>query len=151
MGLRRLARELALKALYSYEFQDEPEDTDIYQLYNEVNQHLINICDSEKEHGNGSSSEKVIEFAGSILKALVFNMDEVDLLINKQSENWTIERLAVIDRELLRIAVAEMKYLNTPPPVVINESIEIAKKYSTENSGKFVNGILDAIGHELPK
>jgi N utilization substance protein B len=73
------------------------------------------------------------------------------VIINNQSDNWTIERLAVIDREILRIAVAEMKYIKTPHPIVINESIEIAKKYSTENSGKFVNGILDAISSELQK
>ncbi len=149
MGLRRLARELALKALYSYEFQDESVETDYYRLYNELNTHLVNIAQTEHDHDKHHTSEKSIEFAAQILKALIFNMADVDEVINNQSDNWSIERLAVIDREILRVAVSEMKYLDTPHPIIINEAIEIAKKYSTENSGKFVNGILDAISGEL--
>ncbi len=151
MGLRRLARELALKALYSYEFMDEQESADYYKLYNELNSHLVDIAQTEHDFEKNPTSDKSIEFASQILKALIFNVDNVDEIINNQSDNWSIERLAVIDREILRVAVTEMKYLDTPHPIIINEAIEIAKKYSTENSGKFVNGILDAISGDLSK
>jgi len=65
-------------------------------------------------------------------------------VIVKHSENWRFERLAAIDRAILRLAMHELRSANTPPKVVLNEAIELAKKFSSEGSGKFVNGILDA-------
>jgi N utilization substance protein B len=76
----------------------------------------------------------------------VFNqIPEIDAMINEASTNWTVARLPATDRALLRSAVYELKYMDTPRKVVINEAIELAKEYGTENSGRFVNGVLDKI------
>jgi N utilization substance protein B len=69
----------------------------------------------------------------------------IDELIVKQAENWRLERLAVIDRAILRLAIYELRTTDTPPKVILNEAVELAKKFSSEEAGAFVNGILDAV------
>ena len=76
--------------------------------------------------------------------------DEVDKLIQKHAKNWRLERMPAVDRNLLRAAVAEMiGFPKTPAPIVINETLEIAKRYAAPESLQFLNGVLDAIGREL--
>ena len=89
-------------------------------------------------------------FADDLHRLATTREDEVDALIEKHAQNWRMERMPVVDRNLLRTAVAEMLgYPKTPAAVVINESLEIARRYAAPESVNFLNGVLDAIGREL--
>jgi N utilization substance protein B len=89
-------------------------------------------------------------FADDIHRLAVEREDEVDALIQKHAQNWRLERMPVVDRNLLRAAVAEMLgYPKTPAAVVINETLEIARRYAAPESLNFLNGVLDAVGREL--
>ncbi|MEE9315616.1 MAG: transcription antitermination factor NusB [bacterium] len=129
MGLRRLSREYALQILYAI---------DVCKLEAEEAQKSF-----WKEHKTG---KKVLEFATTLVEGTVKNLSQIDSLIIKYARNWDINRMASIDRNILRQATFEILYLlDIPVNVIINEAVEVAKKYSTEESGKFVNGILDKI------
>lgn len=92
------------------------------------------------------------EFAGTLVRGVVGHQAELDALIAGYAEDWTIERMPVVDRNLLRLGAFELLYLDdVPAAVTINEAVELAKTYSTEDSGRFVNGILGRIaGHSPP-
>lgn len=129
MGLRRLSREYALQILYA-----------------------VDVCNLESEDAQKSfwkdrkSGKKVLEFATTLVEGTLKNLPQIDSLIVKYARNWDIHRMASIDRNILRQATFEILYLlDIPINVIINEAVELAKKYSTEESGKFVNGILDKI------
>ena len=95
--------------------------------------------------GNDEDSD-VKEFTYSIVETTRKNLDAIDDIIRKAAEHWSVERMAVIDKNILRAATCELLYrTDIPHTVVINEAIEIAKKYSTEESASFINGILDRI------
>jgi len=135
MGTRRKARELVLQACYAFEFSGNP------QL--QVLEAIIL-----------SSGEKpiVVTFAASLYRKATDHAEEVDSMIKKWAANWEFSRIAIIDRILLRMAICEfMHFEDIPPKVSIDEAIEIAKLYSTENSGRFINGLLDAILAHLEK
>lgn len=88
----------------------------------------------------------VRDFAGQLVRGSSENLAEIDTLISKHSEHWKLYRMAAIDRSILRLATYEILYRNDiPPKATINEAIEMAHKYSTPDSGKFINGILDRI------
>ncbi len=121
---RRLLREKALQVLYAYEMNDEGLD----RLSEEI---LINI---ESESGKAFSRE--------LINRVVGNKKELDRQIKERVSNWEIDRIALMDKLLLRIGIVELLFFpDIPPKVSINEVIEIAKDYSTLNSGKFINGI----------
>ena len=85
-------------------------------------------------------------FAEPLIRGALKHRDEADELIRKYAENWDLHRMAAVDRNILRLAIYEMLHREDVPPVVsINEAVEIAKKFSTDNSGKFINGILDRV------
>lgn len=129
---RRKLREKALQVLYAYEMNREGLEL----LLNGV---LADV-----------SSEADREFTRELVSKAVVNQKALDELIKEKVANWEMDRIALIDRLLLRIAITElMHFPDIPPKVSINEVIEIAKIYSTAKSGKFVNGILDAILSEL--
>ena len=124
---RRDERELALKILYALEFNAISVEEQIDKLDPDLKQ-------------NAS------EFALKIIKVGSEKKDELDSLITAQLFNWDFSRVAIIDKILLRMALAELLHFNdVPAEVTLNEVIEISKIYSTERSGKFINGILDAI------
>jgi N utilization substance protein B len=134
MGLRRDAREAAVQFLYQVDTH-RPENIDAA---------LKEFWSQNEEPQN------VREFAGPLLRGVLEKMPEVDAKIRTLADNWDFERLAVVDRNILRLAVYEMLFRDDIPPVVsINEAIEIAKKFSTAESGKFVNGLLDRAKKEL--
>ena len=92
------------------------------------------------------------EFAEQILRSVIIHQNELDEEIKKRVSNWEIERIAMIDRILMRMGMCELAYLpDIPPKVSINEAIEIAKNFSTASSGKFINGILDGFLSDLKK
>lgn len=89
-------------------------------------------------------------FADALVKGVLQHRDQLDELIRKHAKNWDLHRMAVVDRNILRLAIHEMLHREDIPPVVsINEAVDIAKKFSTQESGKFVNGILDKIKGEV--
>ena len=89
-------------------------------------------------------------FAEPLIRGTLEHRDEIDALIKKHAKNWELHRIAAVDRNILRLAIYEMLHREDIPPVVsINEAVDIAKKFSTQDSGKFVNGILDKVKGEL--
>lgn len=89
-------------------------------------------------------------FADKLIKGVLENRNDLDERIKQHAENWDLHRMAVVDRNILRLAIYEMLHRDDIPPIVsINEAVDIAKKFSTQDSGKFVNGILDKIKGEL--
>ena len=98
----------------------------------------------------GADSE-VEGFARDLFQNVVTNVDRLDQLVREHAENWRLERIAAVDRNILRVALCELLYHpETPPNAAINEALEIARRFSGENSVKFVNGVLDAIRKSLP-
>ncbi len=129
MRKRTRAREYALRILYQFDINK----TD-----------LSIILDENFKFDNINLDIK--EFAYSIIKGTIKNLEEIDKIIAKYAQNWSVKRMAVIDRNILRMAIFELLFLkDIPPKVSINEAIELAKKYGDKNSGRFINGILDKI------
>ncbi|MBN2601112.1 MAG: transcription antitermination factor NusB [Candidatus Marinimicrobia bacterium] len=134
MRERRLARETALQAIYAQELSG-----DIIKTVE------ANIIDKSEE-----LPEELKPFARGIFESTVVHKKELDQYIKAKSENWDFERIAIIDRLIIRMAICEFLYFDDiPPKVSISEAIEIAKKYSTDDSSAFVNGILDAVLHMI--
>jgi N utilization substance protein B len=143
MGKRRRARELALQFLYQYDTLTEssPEDINI--------EGTLELFWATKEI---PLEDDVREFSGRLITGACDNMGGIDDIIDRYSEHWRLSRMSRIDRNILRMAVYELIYLrDIPPPVTINEAVELAKKYGAEESGAFVNGILDRIRMSLKK
>ena len=137
MGTRRQARELALQFLYQFdslkESSAESEDTEalLSTFWDETE---IEIDDDTKE------------FSSVIIRGSCSNLTNIDKVITSYSEHWRLNRMSTIDRNILRIAIYELAYLsNIPPPVTINEAVELGKRFGTEESGSFINGILDKV------
>ena len=129
MGKRRTARELALKFLYQTEYNSESPDSELVAFCERVN-----------------VSQEVQNFTQALIKKFLLHEKEVDELLKKISANWAPDRMAVIDKNIIRLGICELMFdSTTPPKVVINEAVEIAKKFGTEESPDFINGILDKI------
>jgi transcription antitermination protein NusB len=88
-------------------------------------------------------------FANKLFEGAAKDADELDALIVQHAQNWRLERMAIIDRAVLRLAIFELRISETPPKVVLNEAVDLAKKFSSEDAGAFVNGILDAVNKAL--
>lgn len=129
MHKRTRARRLAMLALYQADLLGE-------MYVQDAREWLL---------GRGISDE-LRTFALELFEKTLANAGDIDELLESVAENWHLGRMAAVDRALLRMAVSEMLYCkDTPPKVVINEAVELAKRYSTAASGAFVNGILDRI------
>jgi transcription antitermination protein NusB len=126
MGVRREGREAAVQYLY---LRDLNGDTDLPAYY--------------KFRGLSPSARR---FCDALVQGAIEHQQAIDEAIRKNTQNYELPRISVVDRNVLRVAIYEMLHCPEIPPVVsINEAIEIAKKYSTEESGRFVNGVLDQI------
>jgi len=88
-------------------------------------------------------------FANKLFEGAAKDADELDALIVQHAQNWRLERMAIIDRAVLRLAIYELRIAETPPRVVLNEAVDLAKKFSSADAGAFVNGILDAVNKAL--
>ena len=129
---RRIVREKTLQILYAYELNKESLSALIDGILSDV------------------PSKADRDFANDLVNRVTIHKNELDEKIKSRVNNWEMNRIALIDRILLRMGICELLYFpDIPPKVSINESIEIAKVYSTAGSGKFINGILDAILSEL--
>ena len=98
---------------------------------------------------SAKSADKTREFANQLFEGAAKDVAALDEVIGRHCENWRFERLAAIDRAILRLAVHEMSSCDTPRKVVLNEAVELAKKFSSEESGAFVNGVLDSVSKSL--
>ena len=129
MGNRRKARELAVQVLFHMEFS--PGDPDeIFDL----------ICE------NFNSSKSIRAFSRILLKGVCKNKEYLDKLIRQSSENWRLERMSILDRSIIRLGTFELLFMeDIPPKVSIDEAVELGKRYGTDESKSFINGILDNI------
>lgn len=127
MGMRRQARETALKILYEVEYHQVPYQKLIERMGN-----------SERMNTEG------LAFLNLLLNCFVENKSSIDKDIEKSSDHWKITRMPKVDRNILRLGITELKFIaDIPKSVTINEYLEIAKKYGTEDSSGFINGVLD--------
>ena len=133
MGRRRKAREDTLRILFRLEFENKQIEKTLDQYWK-----------SKK------ASEEIKEYSTWLVNGVISDQAKIDNIIQQVSEHWRISRMALVDRNILRMAVYELLYEeNIAPAIVINEAIEIAKKYSGEEAATFVNGILDAVRKDL--
>src|SRR5688572_26446029 len=129
MGARRKARELALQMLFQLDMGGNNPDQ---------------IVDTFEELQKSKSNTR--EFATKIFRGTVDNIEKIDDMIQNQAENWRLSRMAAVDRNIIRMSIYEFLHeTDTPKLVVIDEAIEIAKKFGTQKSSQFINGILDGI------
>ena len=133
MGTRRKSRELCLQMLFQSDMgKQTPEQ-------------VRNTFWAERT----GLDEEVRGFAQDLFNVATERQIEIDDLIQKHAQHWRIERMAAVDRNVLRASVAEFLGHDTPKPIVINEALEIARKFSTPESIQFINGVLDSVGKEL--
>ena len=133
MGPRRKAREYALQMLFQWDITHDS----IHQIASTFFQ--------DQEEGQG-----VVEFARQLVIRTVDHVEQIDALIQRHAEHWRLDRMATVDRNLLRLATQGFLFdEETPKTVVINEAIEIARRFSSQESPQFINGILDSIKREL--
>ena len=129
---RRIVREKVLQILYAYELNQEFHST--------TKDEVLQDLDDENDRN----------FAEDLINRIIINKNNLDEKIKARVANWEITRIALLDKVLLRMGICELIYFpEIPPKVSINETIEIAKSFSTSSSGKFINGIMDAILSEL--
>lgn len=134
MGKRRKARELALQFLYQLDLRNESDPTS-------------RLPEFWSRHPVGS---EVREFTESLVRGTVAHREKIDELIAQYAEHWEPERMAVVDRNIMREGIFELLWMaEIPPKVIINEALEISKKFSTQESSRFINGLLDRVRREL--
>jgi N utilization substance protein B len=136
-GTRRKARESALQMLFAADV-DKAQAEELTTAY-------------WTELGDSSFDERTRDFASNLVRGALTNLDTVDDRIRSRAEHWRIERMAIVDRNILRLAVYEFLYEDTPRTVIINEALEIARRFSTFEATQFINGILDGIKLDLEK
>lgn len=140
-GKRRTAREMALQMLY----QRDVGASDLAQIFHafDLGEHLASGSDPARRRRR---LEEAFGFARRLVRGTSDHQAEIDGLIARQADNWRLERMPIVDRNVLRLAVYELLFdEETPELVVVDEAIELAKKYGSEQSGRFVNGLLDGL------
>ena len=147
MGTRRRAREFALQILYQLDVQEQLSDEQAIGMF------WKNFAaTAESDASLAADLGEIQPFAEKLVRGVRSHVDELDAQIQSASKNWRLERMARVDRNLLRLALYELKYVSdVPAKVAINEAIEIAKRFGTNESSAFVNGILDRCREELGK
>jgi N utilization substance protein B len=141
MGIRRKAREVALQTLYALDFEEVGAELGQLELISIYQENFEAVCENNKVKVDSS----IYRFAKFIIENAFRHIIEIDKEIEFFSEHWSMERMTPLDKGILRIAVGEILFTDTEPAVIMNEAIEIAKKFCSESSGKFINGILHAI------
>src|SRR5688572_28681444 len=136
MGTRRKSREMVLQMLFQSDMGRQDGDTVRRTFWSE----------------RGPVEEEVRGFADDLFRVAQDRAGEVDTIIERHAQHWRLERMAAVDRNILRAGVAEfLGYPQTPKPVIINEALEIARKFSSPESVTFINGVLDSVARELDK
>ncbi len=133
MSKRRKAREIALQTLYAFEVSGEGWEK---ALQDNVTRR--------------KASEEAAEYARRLVESVVEELDKLDGMLTEKLENWELRRVSIVDKNILRIALAELIYCpEVPEAVVIDEAIELARVFSSQDAGKFVNGVLDSLAKEV--
>lgn len=133
---RRKSRELALQVLYACEIGDNLDCGDVLET-------IMEECGADTSAGS---------YAKTLVSRVFSRRAEIDALLQHHTANWEVKRMTAIDRNILRMAVAELECgEDVPFKVVIDEAVELAKQYGTDDSGKFVNGVIDSIRKEMPE
>lgn len=158
MGMRREARERAVQFLFQYDLNQPEKLEEALRTFWE-SQTASSLAQEKGSARWGEPVETepptaeeaaVQAFADPLIRGTLEHLTEIDEQIKKYTRNWDIRRMAVVDRNILRLAIFEMLHRDDIPPVVsINEAVDIAKRFSTEESGRFVNGILDKVKGDL--
>ncbi|MFA6304562.1 MAG: transcription antitermination factor NusB [Patescibacteria group bacterium] len=135
MSNRHLARTLVLQSLFQWDFNGQKEN-------------IVELLENNKQEFAPDFDDQ--DFSDNLLGNIVTKIDELNALIGKYAPEWPLEQITVIDRNVLRIGIFELKFSrDIPPKVAINEAIELAKKYGGESSGKFVNGVLGSVFKDM--
>jgi transcription antitermination protein NusB len=135
MGDRRKSREYALQMLFQWDITHDPIERIIVTFWESV---------------ETMESPEVMEFANALATGTILKVEKIDALLQRHAENWRLDRMAGVDRNLLRLATYEfLDDAEIPKAVIINEAIEIARRFSTQESPQFINGILDSIRKEV--
>lgn len=136
MGMRRQGREAAVQLLYQRDLNGNPSAQESLDCFWKIR----------------AATDRVKEFCNRLARGVIEHQDEIDALLRKHIDNYEMNRVAAVDRNILRLAIYEMMFRRDIPPVVsINEAIELAKSLGSPESGRFVNGILDRIRGEIPR
>ena len=130
-GTRHKARECALQMLFASDLVDRDCDSLTRHYWNEL--------------GDTAIDQPTRDFSNILVCGTIKNLDAIDDVIRTRAEHWRIERMAIVDRNVLRLAVFEFIYQETPNTVAINEALELARRFSSYESTQFINGVLDAI------
>jgi len=139
MGLRRKSRELALQFFYGHDFQNRPGDPQAV------------AAELEEFVENFDTGDKSLPYARQLIVGLSAHLERIDTLLEAHARNWRLERMSLVDRNILRIAAYEKLYCeDVPSQVAINEALEVAKRYSAPDAVAFINGILDALQQGTP-
>lgn len=140
MSNRHLARSIAMQTLFEWDFRGQPT-----AALPAIIEHNL------QEFGVGIESEK--DFVQKLIDGVIERLPEIDTIIQQYAPNWPVEQITVVDRNILRLGILELKFNsdNVPPKVAINEAIELAKSFGGPASGKFVNGVLGAMYKDLQK
>lgn len=127
--MRSQSREIALQILFQTEFASQIQYSEFLEVFEQT------------------IDQPILDYADMLISGVKANQEKIDSLLGSTSNNWSIQRMALVDRNILRLATYELKLMPEPlkPNIVINEAVELAKKYSTTESASFVNGILDQI------
>ncbi len=135
MSNRHLARTVAMQTLYEWDFNNRKQSL--------VNLVKSNLREFAPDFNDGGFSERIV-------KGVEEHEQEIDEIIQKYAPEWPIQQITIVDRNILRIGVYELKFTNDiPPKVAINEAIELAKSFGGESSGRFVNGVLGAVFKDM--
>jgi N utilization substance protein B len=133
LGIRRQGRESALQVLYQIDLTQREIDESLNLFWK-----------------NFTSTEEARDFCGRLVRGVAEHADKINSIIDQCAQHWKMTRMTRIDRNILRMAVYELLYCqDIPPKVTINEAVEIGKRFGSEDSGAFINGILDKISHDL--
>ena len=135
MGKRTQSREIALQVLYQIDMSEDTTE-EAFDLF--------------WEHFTPPDDLK--EFSQKIVSGVCQHEEEIDVIIEHYSEHWRLKRMTIVDRNILRLAIFELMFCDDiPPKVVLNEAVELGKKFGSDKSGSFVNGILDKVAHRIAR
>lgn len=136
-GTRHKARECALQMLFAFDMANVPADSLTVNYWDEL--------------GDQSIDDKTRDFANMLATGTIEHLNDIDDCIRTRAEHWRIERMAIVDRNVLRLALFEFLYQETPNAVAITEALEVARKFSSFEATQFINGVLDALKQDIEK
>ncbi|MDY0191834.1 MAG: transcription antitermination factor NusB [Desulfuromonas sp.] len=149
LGNRRNGREYALKVLYSLYDQDRPIQEVLADFWRNF-RFSDDVLGEPEDMQDSMVPPEVKEFAEQIVLGVYKHLEDIDAVLRKTSKNWSLDRMARLDLSLMRLACYEIMYMPaTPDSVIINEAVEIAKRYGTKDTSAFLNGVLDKISHQV--